>query len=403
MGDAEAAIAERYRLMSSQLNERQRRRFAASEARTFGRGGIAAAARACGLAENTVRKGLAELDAPDALTVERVRSEGAGRKPAVEGDPKLLDDLRALVGDDVRGDPERVLLWTSKSLRKLAEELGAQGHHVGKDVVGRLLKGRLGFTLQSARKTLEGAQHPDRDAQFQQINTTVSAAIAAGQPAISIDTKKKELVGEFKNPGREWHPAGRPPRVNTHDFPSMANGKAIPYGVYDIAADSAMVSVGIDHDTAQFSVAAIQAWCEQLGRVRYPSATRLVITADCGGSNGNRTRLWKTELQRLADVTGLEITVCHFPLGTSKWNKIEHRLFSFISKNWRGQPLASYEVIINLIAATTTGTGLEVYARLDKDEYPDKIAVTDAQLAAVNITRHEFHPEWNYTIKPSPK
>jgi hypothetical protein len=403
MSDAEAAIAERYRLMSSQLNERQRRRFAATEARTFGRGGIAAAARACGLAENTVRKGLAELDDPQPLAVERVRSEGAGRKPAVEGDPKLLDDLRALVGDDARGDPERVLLWTSKSLRKLAEELAGQGHRVGKDVVGRLLKGRLGFSLQSARKTLEGNQHPDRDGQFGQINATVSAAIMAGQPAISIDTKKKELVGEFKNPGREWHPAGRAPRVNTHDFPSMANGKAIPYGVYDIADDSAMVSVGIDHDTAQFSVAAIQAWWQQLGQARYPSATRLVITADCGGSNGNRTRLWKTELQRLSDLTGLQITVCHFPPGTSKWNKIEHRLFSFISKNWRGQPLASYEVIINLIAATTTTSGLQVYARLDQALYPDKLAVTDQQLAAVNITPHAFHPEWNYTIKPSPK
>jgi hypothetical protein len=403
MGEAEAAIAERYRLMSSQLNERQRRRFAATEARTFGRGGIAAAARACGLAENTVRKGLAELDDPDPLAVERVRSEGGGRKPAVQDDPQLLDDLRALVGDEARGDPERVLLWTSKSLRTLARELGVQGHRVGKDVVGRLLKGRLGFSLQSARKTLEGTQHPDRDAQFQQINTTVARAIAAGEPAISIDTKKKELVGAFKNPGREWHPAGRPPRVNTHDFPSLAGGKAIPYGVYDIADDSAMVSVGIDHDTAQFSVAAIRAWWEQLGQTRYPKATRLVITADCGGSNGNRTRLWKTELQRLADLAGLEITVCHFPPGTSKWNKIEHRLFSFISKNWRGQPLVSYEVIINLIAATTTSTGLEVYARLDENEYPDKIAVTDAELAAVNITRHAFHPEWNYTIKPSPK
>jgi hypothetical protein len=403
MGGVEAAIAERYRLMSPQLNERQRRRFAATEARTFGRGGIAAAARACGMAENTVRKGLAELDDPEPLAAERVRSEGAGRKRAVESDPKLLDDLRVLVEDDVRGDPERVLLWTSKSLRTLADELAARGHRAGKDLVGRLLKGSLGFSLQSARKTLEGTQHPDRDAQFQQINTTVSAAITAGQPAISIDTKKKELVGDFKNPGREWHPAGSPPRVNTHDFPSMADGKAIPYGIYDIADDSAMVSVGIDHDTAEFSVAAIQAWWEQLGRSRYPAATRLVITADCGGSNGNRTRLWKTELQRLADLIGLQITVCHFPPGTSKWNKIEHRLFSFISKNWRGQPLVSYEVIINLIAATTTNTGLEVYARLDDNTYPDKIAVTDAQLAAVNITRHEFHPEWNYTIKPSPK
>jgi len=402
MGDAEAAIAERYRLMSGELNERQRRRFAASEARTFGRGGIAAAARACGLAENTVRKGLLELEEPESLGGDRVRREGAGRPAAEANDPGLLDALRALVGDDVRGDPERVLLWTSKSVRNLAQELGAQGHQAGKDLVARLLKGQLGFSLQSARKTLEGKQHPDRDAQFRHINGTVSQAIAAGQPAISIDTKKKELVGEFKNGGREWHPKGQAPKVSTYDFPRMADGKAIPYGVYDIADNSAMVSVGIDRDTAQFSVAAIRAWWEQFGHVRYPNAKQLVITADCGGSNGNRTRLWKTELQKLADQTGLEIVVCHFPPGTSKWNKVEHRLFSFISKNWRGQPLISYEVIINLIAATTTSTGLEVYARLDPNEYP-KVEVTDAQLAAVNLTRDAFHGEWNYSISPSNK
>ena len=400
MGDAEAAIAERYRLMSAELNERQRRRFAACEARTFGYGGIAAAARACGLAENTVRKGLSELDEPELLGVDRIRREGAGRPAGEDSDPGLLDALRALVGDDVRGDPERVLLWTSKSVRHLAEELGGQGHQAGKDLVARLLKGKLGFSLQAARKTLEGKQHPDRDAQFRHINDQVSAAIAAGQPAISIDTKKKELVGEFKNPGREWHPQGQPPRVNTHDFPSMADGKAIPYGVYDIADNSAMVSVGIDRDTAQFSVAAIRAWWDQLGSPRYPEARSLTITADCGGSNGNRTRLWKTELQKLSDHTGLQITVCHFPPGTSKWNKIEHRLFSFISRNWRGQPLISYEVIINLIAATTTSTGLEIYARLDENEYP-KIDVTDAELAAVNLTRDTFHGEWNYSISPS--
>lgn len=398
--DAEAAIAERYRLMSPLLNERQRRRFAASEARTFGRGGIAAAARACGLAENTVRKGLAELEDRELLAPERVRAEGAGRPAAEEADPGVVEALRGLVGDDVRGDPERVLLWTSKSVRHLAEELSAQGHRAGKDLVARLLKGTLGFSLQSARKTLEGKQHPDRDAQFRHINDTISQAIAAGVPAISIDTKKKELVGSFKNAGREWHPAGRPAAVNTHDFPSMASGKAIPYGVYDIAANEGFVSVGIDRDTAQFSVAAIQAWWEQLGRPRYPNADRLVITADCGGSNGNRTRLWKTELQRLADHTGLQITVCHFPPGTSKWNKVEHRLFSYISRNWRGQPLVSYQVIINLIAATTTATGLKVYVRLDQNEYP-KIEITDAQLAAVNLTRDPFHGEWNYTINPS--
>jgi hypothetical protein len=399
MGD-EAAIAERYRLMSPGLNERQRRRFAACEARTFGYGGIAAAARACGLAENTVRKGLLELDEPEGLAGDRIRREGAGRPTAEDSDPELLEALRVLVGDDVRGDPERVLLWTSKSVRNLARELTGQDHQAGKDLVARLLKGPLGFSLQGARKTLEGKQHPDRDAQFGHINQTVSAAIAAGQPAISIDTKKKELVGEFKNGGREWHPKGQPPKVNTYDFPSMANGKAIPYGVYDIAHNSAMVSVGIDRDTAQFSVAAIGAWWEQFGRARYPDARQLVITADCGGSNGNRTRLWKTELQKLADDTAVEIVVCHFPPGTSKWNKIEHRLFSFISRNWRGEPLISYEVIINLIAATSTSTGLQVYARLDENEYP-KVDVTDQELAAVNLTRDAFHGEWNYTIKPS--
>ena len=386
-------------MLGPRLNERQRRAFAASEARTFGRGGIAAAARACGLAENTVRKGLRELDEPP-LEEGRVRKAGAGRPALEESDPKLLDTLKALLQSDTRGDPERVLLWTSKSSRNLAAELTAQGHPVGFRTVPKLLR-KLGYSLQSPRKTLEGKQHPDRDAQFQHINDTVSRAVAGGQPAISIDTKKKELVGEFKNPGREWHSRGAPARVNTHDFPSMASGKAIPYGVYDIAENSAMVSVGIDRDTAQFSVAAIQAWWEQLGRERYPAANRLVITADCGGSNGNRTRLWKPELQRLADHTGLQITVCHFPPGTSKWNKIEHRLFSFISKNWRGQPRVSYEIIINLIAATSTSTGLEVYARLDNNDYL-KIEITDAQLAAINITRHSFHPEWNYTINPSP-
>ena len=354
------------------------------------------------MSENTVRKGLAELDDPEPLAGERVRAPGAGRKPAVETDPTLLGDLRALVEDDVRGDPERVLLWTSKSLRTLADELAARGHKAGKDLVGRLLTTKLGFSLQGARKTLEGRQHPDRDAQFAHVNETVAAALASGQPAISIDTKKKELVGEFKNAGREWRPRGRPPAVNTHDFPSMAQGKAIPYGVYDIGADSGFVSVGIDHDTAQFSVAAIRAWWQQLGAARYPDAATLTITADCGGSNGNRTRLWKTELQRLANETGLEMRVCHFPPGTSKWNKIEHRLFSFISKNWRGQPLISYQVVVNLIGATKTRTGLEVYARLDDNPYPDKIRVSDDQLAAVNLTRHAFHGDWNYTIKPSP-
>jgi transposase len=399
VGDAETAIAERYRLMAARLDERQRRAFAASEARTFGYGGIAAVARACELSENTVRKGLRELDGQP-LEAGRVRKAGAGRPAAEDSDPELLEVLRGLVEDETRGDPERVLLWTAKSARNLADELAQRGHPVGFRSVPRLLR-KLGYSLQSARKTLEGKQHPDRDAQFGHINTTVAAAVAAHQPAISIDTKKKELVGDFKNAGREWHPEGQAPRVNTYDFPSMAEGKAIPYGIYDIAKDTGFVSVGIDRDTAQFSVAAIGAWWQQLGRQRYPDASSLTITADCGGSNGNRTRLWKTELQRLADQTGLQITVCHFPPGTSKWNKVEHRLFSFISKNWRGRPLASYQVIINSIAATNTRSGLDVYARLDDNQYP-KVEVTDAQLAAVNITRHEFHPEWNYTITPSP-
>ncbi|MCA1680915.1 MAG: ISAzo13 family transposase [Actinobacteria bacterium] len=400
MSDGEAAIAERYRLVGAQLNERQRRAFAAAEARTFGYGGIAAAARACGLAENTVRKGLGELEGAESLAPGRVRAPGAGRKAAEDSDPELLDALRELVQDDTRGDPERVLLWTAKSVRKLAEELAERGHPVGFRTVPKLLR-KLGYSLQSARKTLEGKQHPDRDAQFRHINQKVGEAIAAGQPAISIDTKKKELVGEFKNAGAEWHPQGQAPKANTYDFPSMADGKAIPYGIYDIAENTGFVSVGIDRDTAQFSVAAIETWWDQLGRQRHPDATSLQITADCGGSNGNRTRLWKTELQRLADHTGLQISVCHFPPGTSKWNKVEHRLFSHVSKNWRGRSLVSYEVIINSIAATTTRTGLEVYARLDRQEYP-KVEVTDAELAAVNLTRDAFHPEWNYTISPSP-
>ncbi|PZR69963.1 MAG: ISAzo13 family transposase [Solirubrobacterales bacterium] len=385
--------------MAAQLNERQRRAFAASEARIFGYGGIAAAARACELSENTVRKGLRELD-EQPLAAGRVRKPGAGRPAAEDSDPELLDVLRGLVEDETRGDPERVLLWTAKSARKLADELGRRGHPVGFRTVPRLLR-KLGYSLQSARKTLEGAQHPDRDAQFAHINTTVAATVAARQPAISIDTKKKELVGAFKNAGREWHSEGQAPRVNTYDFPSMAEGKAIPYGIYDIAKDTGFVSVGIDRDTAQFSVAAITAWWQQLGRERYPDAQSLTITADCGGSNGNRTRLWKTELQHLADQISLPITVCHFPPGTSKWNKVEHRLFSFISKNWRGRPLASYQVIIDLIAATTTRSGLDVYARLDDNQYP-KVEVTDAELADVNITAHQFHPEWNYIINPSP-
>jgi len=395
----EDAIGERYRALAGDLDERRRRLWAAAEARSHGRGGIAAVARASGIAENTVRAGLKELDRGSELGLDRVRRKGGGRKPATETDPGLLADLERLVDPDSRGDPEQPLRWTAKSVRKLAGALREAGHKVSHETVAKLLRS-LGYSLQSNRKTKEGSQHPDRDAQFRHINEQVGEAIAQGEPAISVDTKKKELVGEFANGGSEWLPQGSPEQVMTHDFPSDALGKAIPFGVYDIAADTGFVNVGVDRETAQFTVASIRAWWQQLGSRRYPDATALQITADCGGGNGNRLRLWKAELQRLADETGLAISVCHFPPGTSKWNKIEHRLFSFISRNWRGKPLISHAVIVNLIGATTSRTGLRVHARLDADTYPKKIEVSDAEMAAINLCPDEFHPEWNYTIKP---
>ena len=395
----ELAIGERFRALAGELNERQRRLWAAAEARSHGRGGIAATARATGMHVETIRLGVRELESGERLEPGRVRRPGGGRKPLTETDPTLLSDLERLVDDESRGDPERPLRWTAKSVRQLADGLRELGHEVHFTSVAKLLRG-LGYSLQANVKTREGSQHPDRDAQFGHINQTVKTALDAGQPVISVDTKKKELVGDFKNSGREWRPQGQPVPVRVHDFKDKELGKAIPYGVYDLADDSGWLSVGIDHDTAQFAVASIGGWWEQLGRERYPDATTLTITADCGGSNGNRTRLWKTELQHLADDTGLQIQICHFPPGTSKWNKIEHRLFSFISHNWRAKPLVSLEVIINLIAATTTRTGLEVYAQLDERAYPDKIKVSDAELAAVQLEGHSFHPDWNYTIKP---
>jgi len=394
-------IGERFRALAPELSERGRRIWAASEARVLGRGGIAAVARASGISENTIRKGIREVDAGERLEEGRVRRRGGGRKPIEESDPELIAALERLVAEDCRGDPMQVLLWTSKSVRKLAAELRELGHEVHFTTVAALLRS-LGYSLQSNRKTMEGAQHPDRDAQFRLINERVGAAIAAGEPAISIDTKKKELVGEFKNAGREWRPKGDPIGVSTHDFPSQAIGKAIPFGVYDIKANEGFVNVGITAETAQLAVASIRAWWQDMGCERYPAARALQITADCGGGNGNRIRLWKTELQKLADETGLQIRVCHFPPGTSKWNKIEHRLFCHISQSWRGRPLISYQVIINSIAATTTSSGLKVFARLDEREYPKKVQVTDDQLAAVNLTRDSFHPEWNYVISPAP-
>jgi transposase len=395
----EAAIGERYRALAGELDERRRRLWAAAEARVAGRGGIAATARATGMAENTIRRGLRELEAGERLEAGRVRRPGGGRTALTTADPTLLENLERLVDADSRGDPESPLRWTAKSVRRLRDELRARGHRVSHETVARLLRG-LGYSLQANRKTREGTSHPDRDAQFQHINATVTTALAAGEPVISVDTKKKELVGDFKNGGREWRPKGSPEPVRVHDFKDQELGKAIPYGILDLASEEGWVQVGIDHDTAQFAVSSIRCWWEHLGRERYPGARTLTVTADCGGSNGYRTRLWKVELQRLADETGLEIQVCHFPPGTSKWNTIEHRLFSFITINWRGKPLTSLETIINLIASTTTRGGLKVYARLDQGSYPAKVTVSDAELEAVHLHGDAFHPEWNYTIKP---
>ncbi|MBA3420864.1 MAG: ISAzo13 family transposase [Thermoleophilaceae bacterium] len=384
--------------MAGELDERRRRLWAAAEARSHGRGGLAAVVRATGMAENTVRAGLRELEG-ETLEPGRVRRRGGGRKPLSETDPSLVEDLERLVDPDSRGDPQQPLRWTAKSVRKLAEALRGAGHQVSHETVARLLRS-LGYSLQANQKTREGASHPDRDEQFRHIDRVASEAIESGEAVISVDTKKKELIGDFKAVGAELRPQSSPIPVRVHDFKDKELGKAIPYGVYDLASDSGWVSVGVDHDTAAFAVESIRSWWEHLGRARYPHATTLTITADCGGSNGNRTRLWKTELQRLCDETGLQVAVCHFPPGTSKWNQIEHRLFSFINKNWRGKPLLSREVIVDLIGATTTRTGLEVYAHLDEPEYPKAIAVSDAQLAAVNLGGDRFHPEWSYTIKP---
>jgi transposase len=393
----ERAIGERFRVLAGELNERQRRLFVAAEARSVGRGGVAVVARQTGVSVPTIRKGIAELESGEHLERGRVRRRGGGRKALTEIDLTLARDLERLVDESSSGDPESLLRWTSKSVRHLAEGLREMGHEVHFTSVATLLRS-LGYSLQANVKTREGRQHPNRDLQFRHINRAAKAAAAAGWPVISVDTKKKELVGDFKNAGREWHLKGKPERVRVHDFKDKQLGKAIPYGVYDLRLVEGYVNVGIDHDTAQFAVNSIRSWWEHLGAERYPHATRLQITADCGGSNGNRTKLWKVELQKLADEIGLELAVCHFPPGTSKWNRIEHRLFSFITMNWRGKPLTSLETIINLIGATTTRSGLEVYARLDEGTYPDKIRVTDADLEAVNIHGDDFHPEWNYAI-----
>ena len=394
------AIKARFETLAPYLDERARRLFAATEAHAAGRGGVAAVSKATGVARSTIGRGLAELQSENARLTRRIRRPGGGRKPKIETEPGLLEALEDLVEPAIRGDPEAALLWVSKSQRHLARALAERGFTASQKLVGRLLRW-LGFSLQSNRKTLEGVAHPDRDAQFEHINQKVKRFQNARQPAISVDTKKKELVGDFKNGGRELRPRGDPEPVRVHDFKIPELGKVAPYGVYDIAANSGWVNVGIDHDTGAFAVESIRRWWHALGRQRYLSATSLLITADCGGSNGARVRLWKRELQTFANETGLSITVAHHPPGTSKWNRIEHRLFAFITQNWRGKPLISHEVIIQLIGATTTSTGLDVQCCLDENDYPKAIKVSDAEMAAINIDRDGFHGEWNYTISPT--
>jgi hypothetical protein len=396
-------IRQKFLALSPVMDERMRRQWAATEAAALGWGGITAVAKATGLAWNTVKVGMRELDQraaqPQEPVADRIRRPGAGRKRLAETDPQLLRALEALVDPLTRGDPQSPLRWTCKSTAKLADELTRQNHPVSDRTVATLLK-QAGYSLQANRKTREGNQHPDRNAQFEHINARVVAFHKQRQPVISVDTKKKELVGDFKNAGREWHPQGRPENVRVHDFKDKQLGKAIPYGIYDLASNEGWVSVGITHDTARFAVASIRRWWTEMGAARFPRARKLMITADGGGSNSSRNRLWKVALQELADELGMPLHVSHFPPGTSKWNKIEHRLFCFITKNWRGRPLTSVETIVELIGNTTTDTGLTVRAALDDTEYEMGIKVSDEQLAHVNLKRSEFHGEWNYTIRP---
>jgi len=399
-------IESRYTALAPLLDERMRRHWAAAEAQAYGWGGVRAVSRAIGISPNTIVKGLAELAAreedPEGLLGSRLRSEGGGRPRATDNDPELWEALERLVNPATRGDPMSPLRWTCKSTSQLSSELKRQGHPVSPRTVGRLLKAD-GYSLQSNRKTKEGGNHPDRNAQFEHINTTVTKFQRRSQPVISVDTKKKELVGEFKNGGREWQPQGEPEEVRVYDFVDKELGKAIPYGVYDIGENQGWVSVGIDHDTARFATETIRRWWKRMGAKRYRDARELLITADGGGSNGSRCRLWKVALQDLATQLGIAIHVCHFPPGTSKWNKIEHRMFCHITQNWRGRPLVSHEIIVNLLANTTTQTGLKICAELDTGNYPTGIKVTNEELAAVNLKRAKFHGDWNYTIHPSPK
>ena len=388
--------------MAPLLDERSRRRWAASEAHMIGHGGVSAASAATGLARRTIYRGFADLKDRASAKDDRIRRRGGGRKSRIAEDPTLLADLKLLVEPVTRGDPMRRQLWTSLSLRKLSKDLKGKGHEISYPVVGDCLR-QLGYSLQANRKSHEGSGHMDRNAQFEYISKKAGSFLTDHQPVISVDTKKKELVGNFKNAGREWRPKGAPEEVNVHDFIDPKLKRAVPYGVYDINSNTGWVSVGTDHDTAAFAVNAIRRWWKTMGKSRYPKPKGLMVTADGGGSNGYRVRLWKIELQKLADELKFPITVCHLPPGTSKWNKIEHRLFSFISISWRGKPLRSFRTIVQLIAATTTETGLTVRAELDENKYPKGLKVSDAQIAALNIFPHDFHGEWNYTIAPIKK
>lgn len=408
----EAARVEEIRLrheaLASVLDERRMRLWAAAEARALGRGGIAAVTAATGIRDKRIGIGMRELaeleqhPPPQPPQSQRVRRSGAGRKALTTTDETLWSDLERLVDPVTRGDPESPLRWTTKSTRRLADELRAQGHQASARTVAKLLQ-EQGYSLQGTRKTIEGRQHPDRNAQFEHINRQTKTFQRKGQPVISVDTKKKELLGQFANKGREWQPEGEPPKVLVHDFPSDSVGKAIPYGVYDVSRNEALVSVGLDHDTAAFAVASIRGWWTTMGKRAYPNAKELYAVADAGGSNGYRTRLWKAELQKFSDDTGLQISISHMPPGTSKWNKIEHRLFSFISQNWRGVPLLTHATIVSLIGATRTGAGLKVRCELDPRQYPPKIKVTDDQMETIHLLPNPFHGEWNYQIKPRRK
>jgi hypothetical protein len=397
-------IRNKFELLQPLMNERLRRQWAACETLTLPRGGATLVAQATGLSRTTIWAGRKELrhqaeQPPEQIQPERVRAPGGGRHRVEDDDPTLLRDLATLVEATTRGDPQSPLRWTCKSTRNLAAELNGLGHHVSHVTVAALLHD-LDYSLQANRKTREGADHPDRDAQFEHINQQVRAFQRQGQPVASVDAKKKELVGDFKNPGREWHRRGHPEEVRAKDFPDKQLGKVIPEGVYDLTHNEGWVSVGIDHDTADFAAESIRRWWQEMGRPLYPRATKLLLTADAGGSNSYRSRLWKVALQRLADDLGLRISVCHFPPGTSKWNKIEHRMFCHITKNWRGKPLLSRAVVVNLIGHTKTQTGLQIHAELDTNAYPTGIKVSDEELAAVHIVRDAFHGEWNYLIAP---